>query len=104
MTKIVIEDLDSQVLEALEARALKHNRTLGAELKIILEEAAKKEDIGDYDVISMLQQIQSKTHDRVSLKPKRDLNKVKEEFKKLRETTSLEGLSIREMREEGRRF
>jgi plasmid stability protein len=43
MSEIVVRDLDDAVIQQLESRALKSGRSMQAELKMILEQAARPE-------------------------------------------------------------
>jgi plasmid stability protein len=45
MAKLILEDLDPQVLESLTMRAAKHNRSLENELKAILQAVVATEKI-----------------------------------------------------------
>lgn len=110
MAQFIIEDLDSEVIEKLNLLAQKNGRSLQAELKYILEKAASsslsKDEIILKKAEKMRQQIAHHAGQDISeLSPinrEKALQKLAElkEIKKISST----GMSIREMREEGRRF
>lgn len=117
MAQLIIEDLDPEVLEKLEAIAKKNGRSLQSELKHILAVAAQLEpDIPHrWETIRkkadlMRQQIINHAPSRgVEIKPRSkkydsDVAATIEGFRELRKKISPDGMSIREMREEGRRF
>jgi len=76
MTKIVIDNLDSSVLEILQSRASRHNHTLEVEIKEILVQFAEKEN----------------------------LPQVAAKLRELRKQVAWKNPPIRELIEEGRRF
>lgn len=76
MKRIVIENLDLSVLEALEIRASRHNHTLETEIKEILSKTAAREN----------------------------LPKVAAKLRELRKQIAWKNPPIRELIEEGRRF
>jgi plasmid stability protein len=76
MTKIMIENLDSSVLEVLEARASRHNRSIEIEVKEILSQVAAREN----------------------------LPQVASRLRELRKQIAWKNPPIRELIEEGRRF
>lgn len=41
MAQILVRDMDDKVVDRLKSRAAEHRRTLQAEVKVILEEAAR---------------------------------------------------------------
>lgn len=43
MAKLILDDLDPQVLESLKLRAAKHNRSVESELKAILQDVISAE-------------------------------------------------------------
>ena len=51
MPDVLVRDLDSPVLAQLKRRAKKHHRSLQAELKMILVEAAEPDDISFEDAV-----------------------------------------------------
>lgn len=114
MAEIVIENLEPLVIERLEARARQRGRTLQAELKQILEEASQdKCSIGDeleilrQKAFLMSQQIVSHSCSEtkeVKLGESENLSKAIAFLNTLKQTISPGEMSIREMREEGRRF
>jgi plasmid stability protein len=76
MTKIMIENLDSSVLEVLETRASRHNRSIEIEVKEILSQVAAREN----------------------------LPQVASRLRELRKQIAWKNPPIRELIEEGRRF
>lgn len=114
MAQVIIEDLDPGVLEKLEAIAKENGRSLQAELKQILETAASApRRIPDrWEVLKkkadlMRQQIaRAKSGITEPSPPEKQLDAaaVIEGFRALRKKISFSKMSIREMREEGRRF
>lgn len=76
MTKIVIENLDSSVLETLRERAVRHNRTVETEVKEILSQVIAREN----------------------------LPHVAAKLRELRKQIAWKNPPIRELIEEGRRF
>lgn len=112
MAQFIIEDLDSEVIERLKVLAQRNGRSLQAELKHILETAASstlsKEEIILKKAEKMRQQITNHAASKgIEIKPiekKSDANEVIQGFRELRNKIPLDGMSIREMREEGRRF
>ena len=76
MAKIVIENLDSTVLEVLEARASRHNRTIEVEVKEILSQVTAREILPG----------------------------VAAKLRELRKRVAWQNSPIRELIEEGRRF
>lgn len=113
MAQVIIEDLDPGVLEKLEARALENGRSLQAELKHILETAASApRRIADDMEITIKRA--EKMREQIAIHAGLDITKLKPidrekalmalaKLKALKKL-SLGGMSIREMREEGRRF
>lgn len=121
MVNFFVEDLDSGILERLQARALQHGRSLEAEVKAILQQVIEKDPklnlskdaIIKQKSILMLQQMEShaqKMNQQINTQEdfkqvnKQELYKIKTQLKELRKDISLGGLSIREAREEGRRY
>lgn len=112
MAQFLIEDLDSEVIERLQVLAQKNGRSLQAELKHILEKAASsslsKDEIILKKTEKMRQQIiNHAAYKGIEIKPiekKSDANEIIQGFRELRNKIPLDGMSIREMREEGRRF
>lgn len=45
MPDVLVRDLDAAALEKLKRRARAHGRSLGAELKLILQQAARQDDL-----------------------------------------------------------
>lgn len=115
MAQVVIENLDPIVIEKLKALAQQHGRSLEAELKAILTQAAEI-DVSDrtakenaWERIDKAREkyagrIFSDSVELLREDRQRDLSTVIQKFKTLRQRLSLEGLSVREMIEEGRRF
>lgn len=115
MAQILIEDLDPGLIERLEALARTHGRTLSAELKHILETAAPAPapDLPDNveATIKMAEKMREQMARHAGCDPAQlpPLDRERaaaalERLKALRKTISPGGISIREMREEGRRF
>lgn len=118
MTEIIIQNIDPNALRQLEALAKRHGRSLQAEIKHILEAIAQDQlalptqesEIVYQKALQMQKQLEnypagqpssemSSTHSSLNL-----VNAM-ERLKTLKQTiTSLQGLSIREVIEEGRRF
>jgi plasmid stability protein len=115
MAQVVIENLDPIVVEKLKALAQQHGRSLEAELKAILTQAAQIE-VSDRTAKEVAEERINRARDKYAdqtfsdsaelLQENRqqDLSTVIQKFKALRQRLSLEGLSVREMIEEGRRF
>ncbi|MFB2917760.1 FitA-like ribbon-helix-helix domain-containing protein [Aerosakkonema funiforme] len=116
MAQLTIEDLDPALLEKLEALAKEHGRSLQAELKHILETATRSQTnnlADDWEAIRkkadlMRQQIIAHAASKgINIEPpekKSDPTEVIKQFRLLRGKISAGDMSIREMREEGRRF
>ena len=114
MAEIVIENLEPLVIERLEARARQRGRTLQGELKEILEEASKDgcsipDDLENVRQKAFLMSQQIASHaslDKKEVKPAEsaDLSKAIAFLNAIKKTLSAGDISIREMREEGRRF
>ena len=121
MTQIVLGDLDPVIIERLKARAQKHGRSLQAEVKAILQQVAEvetKSNLFEDEIIQrksalMLEQIESYAQKigkpiepqiSSSAKKGQELVEIKARLKELKKGMSLGGLSIREAREEGRRY
>jgi plasmid stability protein len=106
MVNFFVEDLDSGIMERLQARAQQHGRSLQAEVKAILQQVIEKEPKSNLSTDAiikqksalMLQQIESHAQ-----KMNKQIDTQKG-LKELRKDISLGGLSIREAREEGRRY
>lgn len=113
MAQVIIEDLDQAVLEKLEARALENGRSLQAELKHILQTAASAPPPIPDDLEIAIKKAE-KMREQIAIHAGLDITKLKpiDRQKALMALTklkalkklSLGGMSIREMREEGRRF
>lgn len=121
MTKIVLEDLDSVIIERLKARAQKHGRSMLAEVKVILQqvtEAETKANLSKDEIIQrksalMLQQIERHAHTMgkgihlpisIPRRSEQELVEIKTRLKELKQGMSLGGLSIRQAREEGLKY
>ncbi|MFB2877201.1 FitA-like ribbon-helix-helix domain-containing protein [Floridanema aerugineum] len=110
MAQVIIEDLDSEVIEKLQMLAQRNGRSLQAELKHILETAASstlsKEEIILKKAEKMRQQIAYHAGQDISELPPIDREKALQKLAELKEIKKISstGMSIREMREEGRRF
>ncbi|MFM5983129.1 MAG: FitA-like ribbon-helix-helix domain-containing protein [Sphaerospermopsis kisseleviana] len=123
MTKIILEDLDPMIIETLKTRAEKHGNSLQAEIKTILQQVIQAEaekikssedGIIQQKSVLMLQQIEN--HARLNGKEinsfsnvatiinEPELLEIKNQLKELKQEMSLGELSIREAREEGRRY
>ncbi|WP_255427028.1 hypothetical protein [Sphaerospermopsis sp. LEGE 00249] len=123
MTKIILEDLDPMIIETLKTRAEKHGNSLQAEIKTILQQVIQAEaekikssedEIIQQKSVLMLQQIEN--HARLNGKEinsfsnvatiinEPELLEIKNQLKELKQEMSLGELSIREAREEGRRY
>jgi plasmid stability protein len=123
MTKIILEDLDPIIIETLKTRAEKHGNSLQAEIKTILQQVIQAEaekikssedEIIQQKSVLMLQQIEN--HARLNGKEinsfsnvaiiinEPELLEIKNQLKELKQEMSLGELSIREAREEGRRY
>lgn len=123
MTKIILEDLDPIIIETLKTRAEKHGNSLQAEIKTILQQVIQAEaekikssedEIIQQKSVLMLQQIEN--HARLNGKEinsfsnvaiiinEPELLEIKNKLKELKKEMSLGELSIREAREEGRRY
>ncbi|BAZ12397.1 hypothetical protein NIES4071_42280 [Calothrix sp. NIES-4071] len=116
MVNFVVEDLDSGIIERLQARAQQHGRSLQAEVKAILQQVIEtdtKSSLSTDEIIYqksalMLQQIKEhiqktgkdvNTNNALKQVNKQGLDKRKTQFKELRKEISLGDLSIREARE-----
>jgi plasmid stability protein len=122
MTQIILEDLDPAIAQQLEALAQQHGRTLQEEAKVLLTDAvvaATKPKLTEEEKIErgiLLMEKQMRDHARKMGQPVEPERPITEEDRvKIRETLeqlkqlkqlgiSLGGLSIREAREEGRRY
>lgn len=111
MAQLIIEDLDPEVLEKLEAIAKKNGRSLQSELKHILTAAASPNIPKDIEVIikkaeKMREQIAR--HAGIDISKLQPINREKAAIKlaelKALKTISAGEMSIPQMREEGRRF
>lgn len=123
MTQIILEDLDPIIIETLKTRAEKHGNSLQAEIKTILQQVIQAEaekikssedEIIQQKSVLMLQQIEN--YARLNGKEinsfsnvaiiinEPELLEIKNKLKELKKEMSLGELSIREAREEGRRY
>lgn len=111
MAKIIIEDVDPLLIERLEARAKKNGRSLQSELKQILE--TSNSSLTDDDVEMVIQKAEL-LRQHLACHSKADISELQpidrqrastliQEFRQLRQKISPSEMSIREMREEGRR-
>ena len=115
MSTITIKNISPELIERLEALAEKHGRSLQEELKQILEVAAPP-PISDNNAIEIArkkaalirQQIAAKWEassiEQKSVETKLDAAAAIAGFRAVRQKVLKTGMSIREMREEGRRF
>ncbi len=60
MPDVLVRDLDSPVLAQLKKRAKKHHRSLQAELKMILVDAAEPDDISFEDAVRFADEMRSR--------------------------------------------
>lgn len=121
MPQIILEDLEPLIIERLQSRAQKHGRSLQAEVKAILKQVAEleinshlsSEEIIERKSALMLQQMENHAQKmaksiqpqiNISSEQKQDLLRNKAQLNQLKQKISLGGLSIREGREEGRRY
>lgn len=112
MAQFIIEDLDEAVIERLEVLAKEHGRSLQAELKHILETAVSaspslsRDETTLQQAEKMRQQIARHAGMDISKLPPIDREKALHQLAKMRASRKIlpGGMSIREMREEGRRF
>ncbi len=121
MTQIILEDIDPFIVEQLKTRAQNHGRSLEAEVKAILQQVTQisnKPKLNEDDIIKhksalILQQIERHARNmgksvdseiNLPYKNEQELVSIKARLKELKKGMSLGGLSIREAREEGRRF
>jgi plasmid stability protein len=121
MAQIILDNLDPAIAQQLEILAQQHGRTLQEEAKILLTEAVvavtkpvlTEEEITERKFLLMEQQL--KDHARkmgkaIEPTPPRSpeeqqrLGSAFQGLKELRKKMSLGGFSIREAREEGRRY
>ncbi|MGB3755826.1 MAG: hypothetical protein WBA07_05550 [Rivularia sp. (in: cyanobacteria)] len=58
MAKIILENIDSNVIEKLEELAIQHGRSLQEELKYILEQATQNKTTDTVDYQEMILQVQ----------------------------------------------
>ena len=58
MAKIILENIDSNVIEKLEELAIQHGRSLQEELKYILEQATQTKTTDTVDYQEMILQVQ----------------------------------------------
>lgn len=79
MAKLILDDLDPQILESLKMRATKHNRSVENELKAILqavvtEEAAKAQKMTTFraEVDQMRQTLAAPNHSDSALLVRED--------------------------------
>ncbi|NER32767.1 MAG: hypothetical protein F6J93_01585 [Oscillatoria sp. SIO1A7] len=115
MAIITIEDISPELVERLEVLADRHGRSLQEELKQILELAAPTSSLDDNAIeiarkkaALIRQQIAAKWEaSNIEQKPvesKLDAAAAIAGFRAFRQKISNNEMSIREMREEGRRF
>lgn len=121
MTQIILENLDPFIVEQLKTRAQNHGRSLEAEVKAILQQVtglATKPKLNEDDIIKrksalILQQIEHHAQNtgksvdseiNLPYRNEQELVAIKARLKELKKGMSLGGLSIREAREEGRRY
>jgi plasmid stability protein len=122
MTQIILEDLDPAIAQKLETLAQQHGRTLQEEAKILLTEAVvavTKPKLTEEETIErgiLLMRKQMREHAQKMGQPveperpitdadRAQIRKTLEQLKQLKQLgISLGGLSIREAREEGRRY
>lgn len=122
MAQIILEDLDPAIAQQLETLAQQNGRTLQEEAKILLAEAvaaATKAELTEEEIIErgiLLMERQMRDHARKMgqpVEPERSITeadrvKIRETLEQLKQLKqlgiSLGGLSIREAREEGRRY
>jgi antitoxin FitA len=111
MAQIIIEDLDPAVLEKLEAIAQKNGRSLQSELKHILAAAASPsipKDIGIIIKKAEIMREQIARHAGLDINQLQPIDREKAAIKlaemKAIKTISAGEMSIKQMREEGRRF
>lgn len=60
MPDVLVRDLGSPVLAQLKRRAKKHNRSLQAELRMILVDAAEPDDISFEDAVRFADEMRQK--------------------------------------------
>ncbi|WP_414624478.1 FitA-like ribbon-helix-helix domain-containing protein [Calothrix sp. CCY 0018] len=58
MVKIILENIDSNVIEKLEELAIQHGRSLQEELKYILEQATQTKTTDTVDYQEMILEVQ----------------------------------------------
>jgi plasmid stability protein len=122
MTQIILADLDPAIAQQLEALAQQHGRTLQEQAKILLTEAVAattkpvltEEEITERKILLMRKQMRDHAQKMGQpVEPERpitdadraQIRKTLEQLKQLKQLgISLGGLSIREAREEGRRY
>ncbi len=121
MTQIILEGLDPLIIEYLQSRAQKYGRSLQAEVKAILKQVAEleinshlcPEEIIERKSFLMLQQMERhaqktgksiQTQINISEEQKQELLQNRDKLNQIKQRISLDGLSIREAREEGRRY
>jgi len=116
MTEITIQNIDSITLQKLEALAKQHGRSLQEEIKHILESTAQAQasleesEIIYQKAVQMQKQLESHGNNRIhseieNVSESLNIATTMEQLRTLKQTiASLQGLSIREAIEEGRRF
>ncbi|MCU0566175.1 MAG: hypothetical protein MUF49_06220 [Oculatellaceae cyanobacterium Prado106] len=122
MSQVIIDNLDPEILQQLEALAKQHDRPLAEEAKAILTQAIiatappypPEEEAIARGILSMEKQMRDHAQKMgqpieperpITEKDREQIRKTLEELKQLKQLgLSLGGLSIREAREEGRRY
>lgn len=122
MTPIILDDLDPAIAQQLETLAQQHGRTIQEQAKILLTEAvatATKPQLSEEEITErklVLMRKQMREHAQKMGKPvepeqpitdaeRAQIRKTLQQIKELKQRgISLGGLSIREAREEGRRY
>ncbi|MDX1932686.1 MAG: Arc family DNA-binding protein [Capsulimonadales bacterium] len=59
MSQVLVRDVDSVILEKLKRRARKNHRSLEAELRLVLEQAATDDQDEENDIQATLERVQA---------------------------------------------
>jgi plasmid stability protein len=62
MPNVLVRDVDVSVLDRLKLRAKRQNRSLQAEMKIILQDAARREPLSELELIRKFRALNTKVN------------------------------------------